>query len=593
VRASLVSATSLFALLAFQEQGAHAYTVTAYGWPVGGYGYVGGSIPIVGGSFVVAKSGSGDVASTLTISSNHPTLTLSGGATSETLSLAQGSYPNTISPLFTWTPTATGVSSTVLTAQLNQSGAAASVTLSGTGVAPVLNLTSSAASYYWLVNNPDPVSFTVANTGNGNLDTYSGTAVTNLRGTLSAGTGTMANSGSIALGGGATVSLNDSSYTGTATTVSTVSLTVNPSVASKGTVTVLSNFANGTPTSNAASQSTITLVGTGVAPVRGYGSQSKVARVGTTVSFAGSITNGGNGDLAPGGYANTLNNLTGTITSLSMGAGVSLASVAVGNTTTSLSSPFNLGDMNSGTLGVTSQSGLSSEVVTFTYAPTVAGTSSMHANLSLANGGWNGTVTNNAPNPNISWAFNSSLTAVAPVYTSALSSTGQTVTPTAVANGSIGAASATISFGKVPYSASASGQSATVYLNLKNTASTAYAASLTNLSIEQFSIAGANAGAFSVSLVGGTMSGNSFTGGNTIAAGGSVELAISVFSASGTGPLQSSLTIFTDESVALGGTGDTFTYLLTATMVPEPTTMALIGAGVAGLASVRRRRKAA
>jgi hypothetical protein len=57
--------------------------------------------------------------------------------------------------------------------------------------------------------------------------------------------------------------------------------------------------------------------------------------------------------------------------------------------------------------------------------------------------------------------------------------------------------------------------------------------------------------------------------------------------------LASSLTIFTDEATGLGGYGDNFTYALLAKSVPEPTSLAVLGAGLAGLASFRRRKVAA
>ena len=109
------------------------------------------------------------------------------------------------------------------------------------------------------------------------------------------------------------------------------------------------------------------------------------------------------------------------------------------------------------------------------------------------------------------------------------------------------------------------------------------AGSLTNLTIERYSISGANASSFSI---------GTFTANSIITEGGELILPITVTSSSGAGPLTSTLTIFTDESTGLGGVGDTFTYLLSARSIPEPTSLAVLGAGLAGLASFRRRRKA-
>ena len=56
------------------------------------------------------------------------------------------------------------------------------------------------------------------------------------------------------------------------------------------------------------------------------------------------------------------------------------------------------------------------------------------------------------------------------------------------------------------------------------------------------------------------------------------------------GIMTANLTLFTDESAGLGGAGDTFTYLLSI-RIPEPGSMAVLGAGLAGLACFRRRRR--
>ena len=76
---------------------------------------------------------------------------------------------------------------------------------------------------------------------------------------------------------------------------------------------------------------------------------------------------------------------------------------------------------------------------------------------------------------------------------------------------------------------------------------------------------------------------------SVITKGGVVYLPVTVLSTT-LGALASTLTIFTDQSVALGGVGDTFTYNLTA-LVPEPTSLAVLGGGLLGLAALRRRKQ--
>ena len=108
-------------------------------------------------------------------------------------------------------------------------------------------------------------------------------------------------------------------------------------------------------------------------------------------------------------------------------------------------------------------------------------------------------------------------------------------------------------------------------------------AGLTNPPIDKYSISGANVADFVVAIADNSV----------ITQGATVEVPMSVTSTIVYSSRISSLTAFTDAGTGLGGYGDNFTYALTALSVPEPTSLALLGAGLAGLVSFRRRKRGA
>jgi hypothetical protein len=536
LRASLTSATSLLALLLFEGGEARAAVVIpSITEATSAFGNV-----LVGGapasitSFATLTGGSGT------------SMTLSAGSTVFGPGSAQVFSTITTSPFvngaYTFTPTTTGAASAAITIT-DSAGVSATVTLTGTGVAPLETI--SATNPYVLIGQSRPVNLTVGNVGNGN-QAGSG-SVYNLNGTA----GSV--SPSVFTGSGGAFSLQDSNAGVGAVTSQSFAYTFTPTVTGTASTTVVTTFTNGINATNKGGSVTTTLTATGVAPVQSVTPTASAGnvRVGTSGTAAVTVANVGNANLAGAGDAF---NLKASVT---------------GGATSGFSSA-NPGTVNLASNATATVASTASTTLAYGFTPTTPGVASSAVSLNFANGSSDG--------KNLSQTVAATLTGtgVSPVFTSSIQGAATTNTPTPVAKGATGIASQTISFGSV-----SNGQSKTIDLVLQNTSTDlpGSGSPLTDLSILRYSIAGANAAAFSASLAGGIIS-----------EGGNLIVPITVVGTAGAGALSSTLSIFTDESAALGGVGDTFTFALSALSVPEPTSLVALGVGLAGLASVRLRR---
>jgi hypothetical protein len=480
-----------------------------------------------------------------------------------TISLQDSHYTGTGSTTstafhYTYTPTITGATSaSVITTFTNGSGinngaSSITTTLSGTGVAPVASIAGSASAGYVLVTSSSTTSFSIGNVGNGNL-AGTGTAF-NLNGSI----GSLSSSGFT--GAASTIGLTSTASGSTSSTASTSSptYTYKPTVVGSSSALVVETLSNGSTNGrNLASNQTTTLTGTGVAPIESVSNSVVYGRMGSGATATGAITvaNVGNANLVASGTAYNLNGSIGAISSGSfsgVASSISLASNASGSTSSTATS----------TLGYTYTPGSSRAATTTTVS------------IAFSNG--------NSAGTNLSQSVAATLTgsAVGPTYASTLAGKGVDTPTTGIGTGhTAGTPGATISFGTVSYKVAS-----TLLLDLGNVTTDANGgnANLTNLTIDAYSITGANASAFSVSSIS-----------SVITEGGMLVVPITVTSNIPYSSLSSSLTIFTDEGTGLGGYGENFTYALTALSVPEPTSLAVLGAGLVGLAGLRRRKQAA
>jgi hypothetical protein len=316
----------------------------------------------------------------------------------------------------------------------------------------------------------------------------------------------------------------------------TFTYTFSPTIRGTESQNVGVSLLNGLNNQNASGTINAAVQGQGVAPVQSVSvTGAGNVRIGTSGQAAVEVSNIGDGNLSGLG---DVSNLHGAVSG-PQGAGASLFSGSGGS--------VDLPD-------ATSAPGNTSRSIAYTYSPTghVQNTSSV--TLNFTNG--------NSNNTNTGQMVTATLTGqgVGPIYSS------------------VAAPEDTIDFGNV-----VSGHTATENLLISNISTDPGDITLTGLTLLKGTISGTDGSYFG--LEPGVI-------GTLLSEGDSESLAID-FSALQTGLYTASLTVLTDQDAAFGSPGDSFTYQLTARVVPEPSSLAVFGiaAPAFGILRGRRRRK--
>jgi hypothetical protein len=220
------------------------------------------------------------------------------------------------------------------------------------------------------------------------------------------------------------------------------------------------------------------------------------------------------------------------------------------------------------------QGGSSGGSMTPSYIPALTGTASGNSKPAVLNAAF---IPNRPSAPGVvaaSSKLSKTVRPSDPIYASSVAGSGVTNTPKP-------GTQSLVDFGTIGL-----GSSRSLELEIQNLATDPGSAS--DLTIEGYTISGADSGSFSV---------DSDSAGTVIDAGGTLLVPLTVV---GTGPgdLTSNLTIFTNTGTSAGGAGAMFNYLLDPMVVaglssapaPEPASIALVGVGLAVLAGLRRRR---